>query len=517
MQAMTEHMLFNSFGFITLFLPITLIGFFLIGRHSSAFARFWLIGCSLVFYGWWSIPYLGLLLIWIAVDFCLGRWITNIRDVSARRTRQVLIFGVTLNVLALAFFKYRIFIADNVTALSGIEFTMQALVLPLAISFHTFQQIAYLVDATKPETPRYTFPQYLLFVSYFPQLIAGPIVHHSELLPQFGRREIYRFSRPAFSAGVFYFAIGLAKKVLIADPLGAISDPVFTVGASEPDFFDAWTATLAFGLGLYFDFSGYSDMAVGLARMIGIRLPLNFASPYKAKSIIEFWRNWHMTLSRWLRDYVYIPLGGNRHGGGRRFTNLFITMLIGGLWHGAAFTFVIWGALHGIYLMINHGWIRLKSHFDRRGIRIFLPTLAGQGLTLFSVMMAWVFFASPSLNIAAGVFSGLVGANGFGSDNLWLLAHSLMGDSWARQVVGPFGSATLIVSKYTWLLVAAIIAISAPNSQQIVESFSTGPESGKTEKVLRRHWRKSAVAAGVVCTVAYFSLGELKQFIYFQF
>ncbi|MBA28467.1 MBOAT family O-acyltransferase [uncultured Hyphomonas sp.] len=510
-------MLFNSFGFITLFLPVTLIGFFLLGRQSKEAARLWLTACSLLFYGLWSVAYLLLLIGWIAANYLFSRWILSVRETSRKQTQYVLTLSVTLNVLALAYFKYRLFVVEGVSALSGIDFTVQALVLPLAISFHTFQQIAYLVDSSKPGAPRYSFPQYLLFVSFFPQLIAGPIVHHNELLPQFGKKEIFRFDWVSFSAGVLYFIIGLAKKVLIADPLEALHQPVFAPGGAPSQLIDAWIGSLAFGFGLYFDFSGYSDMAVGLARMFGVRLPFNFASPYKSVSIIEFWRTWHITLSRWLRDHLYIPLGGNRLGRTRRYVNLMVTMLVGGLWHGAAWTFVIWGGLHGLFLVVNHVWLKLKSALPGYERYFVIPKWMGIVLTFLSVTVAWVFFASPDFETAMRVLSGMCGANGFSGDAVWNLKQVLLGGPLAVEVPGAFGTRTQILAQYGLPAFAALIVFFAPNSQQIVEGLIGHEQSLRVQSRLRAHWRKTAILAGFAFTLSFLSVGDLKEFVYFQF
>ncbi|NES81878.1 MAG: MBOAT family protein, partial [Moorea sp. SIO2B7] len=292
---------------------------------------------------------------------------------------------------------------------------LNQIILPLAISFFTFQQIAYLVDAYRGETKEYNFLSYCLFVSFFPQLIAGPIVHHKEVMSQFADKSIYRFDPEDMAVGVTIFSMGLFKKVLIADSIAAYATPVFDAAAGGVSimFLDAWVGALAYTLQLYFDFSGYSDMAIGVARMFGIKLPINFNSPYKAVNISDFWRRWHITLSNFLRDYLYIPLGGNRKGEFRRNFNLVITMLLGGLWHGAGWNFVFWGGLHGVYLIINHQWRSFrksighdlkKSHWWSRGF--------GCIVTFLAVVVAWVFFRAENMKAAFAVLKGMIGANG---------------------------------------------------------------------------------------------------------
>src|SRR4029078_5020437 len=280
--------------------------------------------------------------------------------------KTFLAVGVTANLAALGYFKYVNFFLANLSALRETQTSVVAVVLPLGLSFFIFQKIALLVDASKGEVQHFSPLSYTLFVSFFPQLIAGPIVHHKEMMPQFAARA--RMQVVDFAKGLTLFVIGLAKKVLIADTIAQVSNPIFDRAAAGivPGVLESWTGALAYTLQLYFDFSGYSDMALGLALLFGIHLPINFHSPYQARNSIEFWRRWHITLSRFLRDYLYIPLGGNRHGHVRRYINLAITMLLGGLWHGAAWTFVVWGALHGLYLAANHAWVAFRNRMQWR-------------------------------------------------------------------------------------------------------------------------------------------------------
>src|ERR1700744_2641303 len=345
-------MLFSSFTFLFQFLPAVVLAFAAARRHSPRAGILVLAAASLFFYGAWKPIYLLLLLASIAANFSLGLLME-----SPARRRAIGMLGVALNFALLGYFQYTNFVLDRLTALTGAPLPLLDVMLPLGISFFPFQQIAYLVDVTRGAKVERDIVSYTLFVSFFPHLIAGPLVHHAEMIPQFKRG---RTSRSAVLAarGMAIFAAGLFKKVVIADNLAQFVTPVFAHldaggGVTTPW---AWLAKLAYTMQIYFDFSGYSDMAVGLALLFGIRLPVNFRSPYKAASIIEFWRRWHVTLSRFLRDYLYIPLGGNRHGEGRRYLNLFLTMLLGGLWHGAGWNFLVWGGLHGIYLCVNHLW-----------------------------------------------------------------------------------------------------------------------------------------------------------------
>lgn len=484
-------MLFNSYEFILAFLPATLVVFFLLARLDAGLARLFLLVASFGFYAWWSVEYGLLIVATILVNHAFGRAI-QARSEAGSRTgdgnagRSLLALAIGLNLALLGYFKYRDFFVANVNALAGADWPMARLVLPLAISFHTFQQVAYLVDSRRRRVCQPGLANYALFVLFFPQLIAGPIVHHHQLLPQLEDRRMYRFDPVAFAAGTCFFVLGLAKKLLIADPLAGVADPLFDAAAQQPPTLaQAWVAVLAYAFGLYFDFSGYSDMAIGLARMFGVRLPYNFASPYRATSIIDFWRRWHITLSNWLRDYLYIPLGGNRHGPWRRQFNLAITMLLGGLWHGASWTFVAWGLLHGGYLAANHAWRALA---DRR-LAPALPLPLAWALTMLAVCLAWVFFRSAGFAQATALLAGLAGWNGL---------HAAMPGS----VLGPGKSMTLIL--------AAVIALLLPNTQQLVDG------------AFARRLRVSAglgwsAAMAVLLLVSLTQMSSRREFVYFQF
>ena len=347
-------MLFNSFVFIFVFLPLTLAGFFLLGRFRPGLAAAWLTAASLVFYGWWNPLYVGLLVLSICFNYACGVAIARATAGNdKRRSQRMLIFAVAANLGVLAYYKYANFFLASINPVSGTALSLGEIVLPLGISFFTFTQIAFLADAYYGKVREYSFVHYGLFVTYFPHLIAGPVLHHAEMMPQFAQPATYRFSFENAAVGITIFVIGLFKKVMLADEIGVYAKPVFDTAATgvELTALEAWCGALAYTLQLYFDFSGYSDMAIGLSRLFGVVLPLNFHSPYKAVNIIAFWRRWHMTLSRFLRDYLYIPLGGNRRGVARRYAALLITMVLGGLWHGAGWTFVLWGTLHGVYLV----------------------------------------------------------------------------------------------------------------------------------------------------------------------
>lgn len=403
-------MLFNSPEFLFVFLPAVILGFLLLqkfGFHTGQI-RF-LVVVSLIFYGWWNWQLLALLVGSVIANYIFASYLMQ------RRRRVVLIVAIAANLAALAWFKYAHFLADTVNQVTSTTIDLGDIALPLAISFFTFQQIAYLVDIHLGLTSERSFSRYALFVVFFPQLVAGPIVHHSEMLPQF-RSKALRINTENLSIGLAIFALGLFKKVMIADSVGVYSDLVFSSAAhgTPITMLTAWFGVASFALEIYFDFSGYSDMAIGLARIFGVRLPINFNSPYKATSIIDFWQRWHITLSRFLRDYLYVPLGGNRKGSSRRYINIMIVMLIGGLWHGAAWTFVFWGALHGAFIAFNHIWraIRRKllpSDFTLGWFGVFIS----RALTLVAVLFAWTYFRAESWESAGVIASGLVGLNGF--------------------------------------------------------------------------------------------------------
>ena len=401
-------MLFNSFEFLYAFLPVTFGVFFLLRNPARQIA--WLIAASLFYYAWWKPSFLTLLLFSIFTNYALHLAIAAYRQHS----RSILTAGVIFNLILLAFFKYTGFLLANVNELFGTDFAAE-ITLPLAISFFTFQQIALLVDTHQGAVGRVGLGSYVLFVTFFPQLIAGPIVHHREMMPQFRRERAYRFRLDDLFVGLNLFVLGLGKKVLLADQIGPFADEVFDAAAQgvEPSFFEAWGAALAYALEIYFDFSGYADMAMGLAWMVGIRLPLNFDSPYRSTSIIEFWRTWHITLSRFLRDYLYIPLGGNRQGRLHRYRNLMIVMLLGGLWHGAGWTFVLWGGLHGVYLIVNHAWRALKRATPLAALPSTRATRSlALLLTLLVVVVAWTPFRAADLASAMRVYAGMAGFNG---------------------------------------------------------------------------------------------------------
>jgi alginate O-acetyltransferase complex protein AlgI len=479
-------MLFNSYAFIFVFLPIVLAGYFWLGRAGNLVPVLWLAGASLVFYAVGSWQFVPLLVGSIAFNYLVG-WLLVMKQLRASARLLALTAGVGVDLFVLGIFKYAGFFAANLNAVFATDFVVTIL-LPVGISFYTFTQIAFLVDAYRGHVARYALPHYALFVTYFPHLIAGPILHHRDMIPQFESEKSKRPDPHLMLCGLIIFAIGLFKKTCLADSIQPLVATAFGGGIS-PSFDQAWIGALAYTFQLYFDFSGYSDMAIGISLMFGIFLPLNFNSPYRATSIVDFWRRWHMTLSQFLRDYLYISLGGNRRGRLLRYVNLMITMLLGGLWHGAAWTFVVWGALHGFYLCINHAW---SNYGPAAGPRLApLANFAGFLLTFVAVVVAWVFFRAESISSA-------------------LLVLSRMADP--SNIVFGRGE----IANAVFVACYGAIAWFAPNTQDIMGYDHRNRTVGADPAAwLRRPGFLYAAAA----TLAFGVLGisQHSEFIYFRF
>ena len=384
-------MLFNSYEFIILYLPITLILYYQLAKwFNNSAAKNFLVLASLCFYSYWDIRNLPILLTSILVNYIFGHFLSN------NKSKVILSLGIAFNFMFLGYFKYTDFVLQNINRFIGTSFELQNITLPLGVSFFTFTQTAYLVDVYRGETKEYTKSDYLLFVTIFPHLIAGPILYHKDMIPQFSVADNYKINYKNITYGIVWFTIGLFKKVVIADKLAVWANQVFN-NTDNLTMLDAWGGSLAYSLQLYFDFSGYSEMAIGLGLLFNYNLPLNFNLPYRATSIIDFWRRWHMTLSAFLKNYLYIPLGGNRCNSHMR--NILITMFLGGLWHGAGWTFIFWGLLHGIFICINHLWRKTK---------IVLPKFLCWLLTFNAVNIAWIFFRANSFESAMRVVGAMV-------------------------------------------------------------------------------------------------------------
>lgn len=460
-------MLFNSQIFLLIFLPLALAAYYLVA--DSRVQREWLlILASLLFYGYWDFRLVPLLLFSV-----LANWLFSWAFRGGRQ-RIVLVLGITLNLAIIGIFKYADFFAETFAWVGGGTHERWNIVLPLGISFFTFQQISYLADRYRGTAPLYGFREYFLYIAFFPQLIAGPIVRHNQFIPQLTEPPRRDGLSERLSRGVAMLTMGLVKKVVLADTAARIADPLFAAAGTAPlSLVDAWMAMAAFTVQIYFDFSGYSDMAIGLALMFGLTLPVNFNAPYRAASIQEFWRRWHMTLSQFLRDYLYIPLGGSRFGLSRHAFAVVATMFLGGLWHGAGWTFVAWGLWHGVGLSVHAVWQRL-------GLR--MPFLPAWALTLLFVMVSWVLFRAADFGDAAVILTSLVGGNG------------------VSFVWGDYGANTAM------LAVAALVALFGPTSQDAVLKY-------RYDKA----WVAAPVALALVAlTIEVGSKAHL-EFIYFQF
>lgn len=493
-------MLFTTSTFALLFLPVTLIGFFLVGRLAHTAAAAWLLIASLVFYGYWMPEFTLLLVASIAANFHLGLRIQRARAVSSAAARYWMVIGIVLDLGLLAYFKYANFFVGNLEAVLGFHWEIGQIILPIGISFYTFTQIAFLVDAYQGKVGETRWIHYGLFVTYFPHLIAGPVLHHAQMMPQFGDRSVYRFQMANFAGGMLIFCIGLFKKIVLADGVAPYADAVFDPvdkGAVTSSA-EAWLAAVAYTLQLYLDFSGYSDMAIGLSWMFNIRLPFNFNSPYRATSISDFWRRWHITLSNFLRDYLYVPLGGNRLGAARRYLNLAATMLLGGLWHGASWTFVFWGGLHGLYLMVNHGFRAIVGVERLRTLdRNWVVKILGWGLTMLSVIVAWVFFRATTF---AGAWQILTAMAGLG-------APSDMG-------FHLWNAGLKLSTGLVWCAALGALVVLLPNSNDI---------GTRALHILRRDVSKQYVVCGIATAAAALLVlintarDSVSAFIYFNF
>ncbi|HHH37398.1 MAG TPA: MBOAT family protein [Epsilonproteobacteria bacterium] len=485
-------MLFNSYVFIFAFLPVTFFVYFYLNHIKlTAAGKAFLVFSSLFFYSWWNIAYLPIILVSMLFNYVVGLSLSREWKHSRINKKTLLIVGIVANVSMLAYFKYADFLISNLNAVLGSKYDLLHLALPLAISFFTFQQIAYLVDSYHGETKEYDFLNYANFVTFFPQLIAGPIVHHKEMMPQFAHIENKVINYKHITMGLFIFSMGLFKKVIIADTFAVWATAGFDQ-AQVLNMAEAWVTSLSYTFQLYFDFSGYTDMAIGAALLFNIKLPINFNSPYKATSIQDFWRRWHMTLSRFLKDYVYIPLGGNRKGEFRTYTNLVLTFLIGGIWHGAGWTFVFWGLLHGIAIVIHRAWSQmgLKMH----AVLAWL-------ITFNFINVTWVFFRAKEWEDAVKVLKGMF------TGSLLLPSTIQENFDFLSDYGVTFGNWIGGVSRddYTplWLGAALIVTVALKNSNQLTQSLKPN------------YW--TALYAATLFLIAASSLSKLSEFLYFNF
>jgi D-alanyl-lipoteichoic acid acyltransferase DltB (MBOAT superfamily) len=491
-------MLFNSYIFIFAFLPVILIGYFwLLQQRLILGSKIWLVGGSLFFYGYWSIVYIPLLLGSILVNFFVGSALAEMKSLKISK-KQLLLFGVIFNVGLLGFFKYTDFFLVNFNGIFAANIPLPHIILPLGISFFTFTQIAFLVDAYKNEVKEYDLLHYMLFVTYFPHLLAGPILHHKEMMPQFANKWNFAVRWRNIAEGLFLFSMGLFKKVVIADTFAVWANAGFDT-ATVLNFFEAWATSLSYTLQLYFDFSGYVDMAIGISLMFNIRLPINFNSPYKAKDIQDFWRRWHITLSRFLRDYIYIPLGGNKVSRFRNYINLFAVFFIGGVWHGASWMFIIWGTLHGIAIVIHRIWKDL-------GLKMW--GWLGWFITFNFVNVAWVFFRAKDFTSVGKVLAGMLGLNGIMLNEKWVLSlafltkYDIKFGNWLSSA-GMNNSKDLLV-----LIIVIIFSIICENSTEILKRVSNKKQS----------FYFMAYSISIFLIALYtLTVQEYTEFIYFNF
>jgi len=495
-------MLFNSHEFVFGFLPLALAVFWVLGAWGLARgALLWLLLASLFFYASWRLTDLWILLASIMFNYLLSRSIVH-RRAHGKNPKWRLIIGIAINLALLGYFKYAAFLLQNWELLTLQHWTIQAIVLPLGISFFTFQQIAFLVEAARGQFDEPNFLRYSSVVSFFPHLIAGPLINYRDVINQFKRPDAFRPDERLIALGISIFVLGMSKKVLLADTVAGRANWVFDTAAQGESlsFSDAWIGALSYTLQIYFDFSGYSDMAVGLALFFGIRLPINFNSPYKAENIVEFWRCWHITLSCFLRDYLYISLGGNRRGPLRSCWNVMITMLLGGLWHGAAWTFVCWGAVHGLYIVMYRAWTPLKSWMGLNGSSL-VGRWIGRAVTFGSVVVAWVFFRSASMDTAFAMLCAMFPFDPIApSQQNW---QGVMRD-WFL---------------WTTILPLLVIVFVAPNTQEWL-GYKPIPDTTPPG----RNWMhalstKSVHAMAMACLlfVALSRLGKVNVFLYFNF
>ena len=526
-------MLFNSYPFIFLFLPITLVIFFSIGRFSQRFASSWLVVASLFFYGWWNPHYIPLLVGSIIFNYAIGAGIVSAKQqrVKSGLCRTLLLTGLIVDLSLLGYYKYANFFMENVNTLVGTNWNLGEIILPLGISFFTFTQIAFLVDAYRGEIQDYNFTHYALFITYFPHLIAGPILHHKEIIPQFSQESIYKPNLDYIAVGITVFFIGLFKKTVLADGIApyAVTFFAFAAKGQELTFFEAWLGGICYIFQLYFDFSGYSDMAIGGSLLFGIKLPLNFHSPYKAVNIFEFWRRWHMTLSRFLRDYVYTPLSHGRQKSWRLMLNLSLTMLVGGLWHGAGWNYLIWGALHGFYLTVNHIWRNIRRSLGQDMRRsTWLGRFMGCALTMAAFIFSIAFFRTQDLNGAILMANGMLGLNGIALPVEWQYLFgslepviSALGVSFknlnSRVSDTGFNSDAIKMVSYLGFLIWFM-----PNTQQIMGKYFPALNSYRGDKnsVTKILWEPNLVWSVCVATIALIGLVYItksSEFLYYQF
>ncbi len=522
-------MLFNSPVFLFVFLPATVFGYLVVRQLGGPRAVLgWLLTASIVFYAWWNPVYVPLLLGLALFNFLVARAMTACRRAGHfNRVSLLLTFGIAVDLAVLGYFKYTDFAIGSLNVVLQTSYALQYIILPLGISFFTFQKIAYLVDSSRGEVIEHDFLEYCFFVMFFPQLLAGPITHHSEIFAQIKSPWAFAVKPSNITLGLTIFVIGLFKKVVLADHFAPLVSPAYAAAAAgQPlDFFLAWQSAIAFKLQLYFDFSGYSEMALGAARLFGIQLPLNFNSPYRALNVVDFWRRWHMTLTRFLRDYVYIPLGGSRRGTPILYRNLMITLALSGLWHGAAWHFVVWGSAQGACMVAAHAW---RSVW--RPIHSWWSHAIARLVTFFVLTMVLVMHRAPSMAVALEIYRGMVNLPSTWYGVLGPVADALR---WVGvRFDGPAASGDELYL-VLWFLAWLAFMWFLPNTQQLLARWHPAYNYGLVERerdlplperipafTLVMQWRPNipgAVFVGVLAALACLSLRHISEFLYFKY
>ncbi len=513
-------MIFSSYEFVLLFLPIALLGFWTVSRWGGGRAAlWWMVLASLFFYGWWNPIYLPLLLGLMTINYGVGMAIER----AQVGRRALLVTGIAINLGALSYFKYANFFLGTIDQLAGTSWNPAPILLPLAISFFTFQKIAYLVDVYRGEVRNQGFVQYAFFVTFFPQLIAGPIVHYKEMVPQLLAKPRFSPQATNIAIGLTIFTVGLFKKVVLADGIAYYANPIFReAGAGhDVDFFLAWAGGIAYSLQLYFDFSGYSDMATGLARLVGLKLPINFDSPYKSKSMAELWRRWHITLMRFMRAYLYFPLGGNRGSPSRQYFNVFIVMFLCGAWHGSGWTFLLFGIYHGLVMVVYRMWTQLRQAAGLTREYAWWDNGLARALTL----MAWVFgltlFRSPDLATFGQMASGMAGLNGANLPLHWQGALAPLASLFSTLHIGFENAPVMLNSQIVlWMAGLAAITFFTPNIYQLLSRFDPVLLEEPLAPTRWPLWRPGwllALAVSLMALTALLNMSNVSEFLYFQF
>ena len=475
-------MIFSTYRFIFLFLPVTFFGYFILNRFRYySVAKIWLIIASLYFYGQGSPAFFPFFLASITGNYIIGTAMTRMEGSQTIQRKILLGIGLAGNIGLLGYYKYTDFFIENYNLLTGSDYALKHIVLPIGISFFTFQLIAFLVDSYRGETKQYDIINYLLFITFFPQLIVGPIIHHGEIVPQFEDERNLKLNYDNLAKGLFLFSIGCAKKILLADPMTTNAQSFFNSVPSNPDLLLTWFSSIEYTISYYFDLSGYADMAIGLGLMFNIHIPQNFDSPYKARNFQDYWRRWHITLSRFLSTYIFRSVYKKDCKWRNYYIATMVTFLVSGFWHGAGWTFVVWGLVNGFFVCVA-SWMKRKGWS--------LPAWLAYPLTAVGVILARVLFVSSSFTDAWNVYKGMLN---FASLGIGLSAE--LSSVW--NFVKWHKSSGLI------LVIGIIICWFLPNSKKMTEKFRPSL------------W--TALYAGGLMLICVMQMNKVVQFLYFQF